>query len=236
MSFLTINWVAPYSMGVMPQDPSVVLDAPLTVPWNPKQSVYVLPYDVADLTQKAAPTAPGVDPPVDPPVIVNPPETPAPPPVGAIGVGGGGVPDPATPGTPVPAPAPAPGAVRPATPARLLVQGRTNPVNFRAKGIRIRVTLPEAARVQAVVQARVRKRLSRRRTTTSTQKISRTRNVRLKAGTTALRLAPSAAGRRAVGRRTSLAASVVVTVRYADGRRSTIRRAVRIAPATSSKR
>lgn len=232
MSFLTIAWAAPYSMGVLPQDPSVVFDAPLTVPWNPKQSIYDLPYDVADLTQKPAPS----EPPVDPPVIVNPPEVPAPPPVGAIGVGGGGVPDPATPGTPVPAPAPAPGAVRPATPARLVVQGRTNPVNFRAKGVRVRLTLPESARVQAVVQARVRKRLSRRRTTTTTQKITRTRSVRLKSGTTALRLAPSAVGRRTVGRRTSLSATLVVTVRYSDGRRSTLRRAVRIAPATSSKR
>lgn len=232
MSFLTIAWAAPYSMGVLPQDPSVVFEPSLTVPWNPKQSVYVLPYDVADLTQKPAPEQP----PVEPPVIVNPPETPAPPPVGSVGVGGGGVPDAATPGVPAPAPAPAPGAVRPATPLRLLVQGRTNPVNFRSKGVRIRVTLPETARVQAVVQARVKKRLSRRRTTTSTQKISRTRNVRLKQGTTALRLPPSAIGRRTVGRKTTLAATLVVTVRYSDGRSSTIRRAVRIAPATSAKR
>jgi hypothetical protein len=189
MPFLTINWVAPYSMGLMPADSGVVFDTPLTVPWNVKQSTYVLPYDTADLTVKPAPGAPTPE----PPVIVNPPDVPAPSPPGTIGGGGpGGA------GT-TPAPAPAPGAVRPAVPPRVVTLSRISPAAYRSRGIRVRITVPEKARVVVHLEARMKRRAtSRRRATTAVRRLTKQRAVTLKAGTTTLRLSPTIGGRQAM--------------------------------------
>lgn len=220
MSFLTIPWTAPYSMGVMPVDSSEVLDTPLTVPWTAKQSPYVLPYDATDLTLKPRPD----EPPVEPPVIVNPIDGPAPAPPGAIGIGG------------VAPPAPVPGQVRPASPPRVTVQSRVNPRNYRAKGIKVRVTVPERAQALVHVEARMRKTLARRRTKTTLRRLTYKRSVRLKSGTTTLTLRPTSTGKRVIGTRSRVRASVVVAVRYRDGRRATARRTVRIAPPTTTKK
>ncbi|EHN11287.1 hypothetical protein PAI11_18410 [Patulibacter medicamentivorans] len=149
----------------------------------------------------------------DPPVV-NPPD----------GGGGGGTPQPPS------------GEIRPATPPRLQIQPRVNPVRFRSRGIRVRITLPEAAQVELYAQSRVRKTLSRKRTRIVTRKITRHRKVRLPQGVSALFVSPSSAGRAAVGRRTRLKTTMVVTTRYADGRTVTVRQSVLIAPKPGSHR
>ncbi|WP_026911248.1 hypothetical protein [Patulibacter minatonensis] len=219
MSYLTIAWEAPYNIGFLPQDPNEVFSTVLTVGWTAKAGGYVLPYDTADLTQKPAPAEP--EPEVPP--VYNPPETPAPAPPGAVGI----------PAAPVPA-LPA-SAIRPAPPVRALTIARVNPVNYRSSGIRVRISVAEKARVVVHVEARMKKRLSRRRSTTVLRRLTRQRAVTLKPGTTALRLRPSAAGRQVVGRRSRVRASLVVSARYADGRRSTTRRTVTIAPPPAKK-
>lgn len=224
MPFLTIAWSAPYSMGIMPADSGVVLDTPLAVPWNQKQSTYVLPYDLADLTVKPAPGAPTPD----PPVVVNPPvapDTPAPALPGGVGVGSG-----------TPAPAPAPAAVRPATPPRIIAAARLTPAAYRGRGIRVKITVPSRARVVLHMEARMKRRLSRRRTTTTTRRLTKQRAVTLPAGTTALRLTPTIGGRNAISRTSRVRASVIVSARYADGRRTTARRTVTVAPPVAAKK
>lgn len=221
MPFLTIAWAAPYSMGIMPADSAVVLDTPLTVPWNVKQSTNVLPYDLADLSVKPAPGAP--DP--GPPVIVNPPEGPAPALPGAIG-GGAGV---------TPAPAPPSGVVRPAAAPRITTLPRINPAAYRARGLRVRITVVEKARVVVHLEARMKRRAtSRRRAATVLRRLTKQRAVTLKPGTTTLRLSPTVTGRQVIGRRSRTRASLVVSARYTDGRRTTARRTVIIAPAPAS--
>ncbi|WP_320673297.1 hypothetical protein [Patulibacter defluvii] len=200
MPFMTVGWRGAYSIGALPEDPGYVTESPLTIGWTGKLSAYVLPYDLADLTVR-----PG-DP--DPPVV-NPP---------GGGDGGGGTPQPPS------------SEVRPATPPRLQIQPRVNPLRFRARGIRVRITLPEAARVELYAQSRVRKKLTRKRTRLVTRTITRHRNVRLPQGVSALFVSPSSAGRAAVGRRTRLRTTMVVITRYADGRTVTVRQSVLIAP------
>jgi hypothetical protein len=213
--FMTLALGPAYSIEYLPQDSTDVDATPLTVPWTVKTSFYSLPYDPSDLV---------VTPGEPDPVIVNPPTGPAPTPPDAIGI-----PGPA-------APAPAPPAIRPAVPPRLRVQARVNPVLLRSRGLRVRVTLTEPARVTLHLQARVKKRLSRKRTATVTRKLTRQRTLNLRAGTTALRLPLSSAGRSTIGRTTRLTASLVVSTRYRDGRRVSSRRSVRIAPSTARKR
>jgi hypothetical protein len=220
MTILTVGWTNAYSIGHMPQDASYVTESPLTVPWTGKFSTYVLPYDLSDLT---------VTPGEPDPVVVNPPTGPAPLPVGTVGGG-----DPTTGNAPSPAPAPPSGSVRPAAPPKLSVQARINPVTFRAKGIRVKITLSERAKIEVYATARVRKRLSRRRATTVKRTITRKRSLTLKPGTTALRIAPSAAGRSAVSPRGRLKATVTLKTRFSDGRLVTVNRAVLIARSTKS--
>jgi hypothetical protein len=218
MPFLTIDWVAPYSMGIMPADSSVVLDTPLTVPWTQKQSTYVLPYDPTDLTVKPRPGEPAPQ----PPVISNPIDVPAPALPGTVG------------GTPGATPAPAPGPVRPAGAPKVVTLGRITPAAYRVKGIRVKITLTEKARVVVHLEARMRRKTVKRRTVTSVRRLTKQRAVTLKAGTTALRLTPTAGGRRAIGRSSRVRASLLVSARYADGRRTTTRRTVIIAPAKAA--
>ncbi|WP_210494495.1 hypothetical protein [Patulibacter sp. SYSU D01012] len=206
MPYMTVGWTATYSIGHMPQDASYVAETPLTIGWTGKVSTYVLPYDLADL----AVTAGEPD-----PVVVNPPTGPAP----AAGV---------------PVVAPPSGTVRPATPPRVALQARVNPALFRRRGVRVRLTLAEPATVEVYATARVRKTLSRRRTKTVTRRITQQRRLSLKPGSYALRLKPSAAGLRTVGARSRLTGSVTIKVRYRDGRRATLKRAVRIARSTKN--
>jgi hypothetical protein len=233
MTILTVGWTGAYSIGHMPQDASYVAETPLTVGWTGKVSTYVLPYELEDLTVR-----PGVpDPVVDPPGgggqpgggVVNPPTGPAPLPPGTIGGGA-----PGTGNAPSPAPAPPSGTVRPAARPKITVQARVNPVVFRAKGIRVKITLSERAKVEVYATARAKKRLSRRRTTTVKRTITRKRTLTLKAGTTALRIAPSSAGRASVGPRGRLNATVTLKTRFRDGRLVTVNRAVLIARNTKS--
>lgn len=227
MPFLTISWAPPYSMGIMPADSSVVVDTPLTVPWNQKQSTYVLPYDPADLTVKPRPG----DPAPQPPVITNPIDVPAPALPGTVG----GTPaTPGAPGAPGTAPAPAPGSVRPAGAPKVVTLGRITPAAYRSKGIRVKITLAEKARVVVHLEARMRRKTVKRRTVTSVRRLTKQRAVTLKAGTTTLRLTPTAGGRSAIGRNSRVRASLVVSARYADGRRTTTRRTVTIAPAAAA--
>jgi hypothetical protein len=209
-TILTVGWIPPYSIGHMPQDAGYVAEQPLTVPWTGKVSTYVLPYDLSHLT---------VTPGEPDPVVLNPP----------TGTG----PAPAGPGTGA-APAPPSGTVRPPAAPRLTVPPRVAPVNFRSRGIRVRVTLGEPAKLELYATARVKKRLSRRRTTTVKRTITRKRTLRLPKGTTALRLPPSGAGRSAVGLRTRLHATVTMKARLSDGRLVTVNRAVLIARSTKS--
>jgi hypothetical protein len=220
MTILTVGWTGAYSIGHMPQDASYVAETPLTVGWTGKVSTYVLPYDLEDLTVR--PGEPD-------PVVVNPPTGPAPLPPGTIGGGA-----PGTGNAPSPAPAPPSGTVRPAARPKITVQARVNPVIFRAKGIRVKITLSERAKVEVYATARAKKRLSRRRTTTVKRTITRKRTLTLKAGTTALRIAPSSAGRASVGPRGRLNATVTLKTRFRDGRLVTVNRAVLIARNTKS--
>jgi hypothetical protein len=216
MSILTIAWTAPYAVGLLPVDAGEVFETSLAVPWTPKQSTYVLPYDPDDLKQRES----------DPdPQVTNPVDVPAPPAPGDTGAGGG---------VGVPAPAPAPGVVRPATPAKVRAPGRVSPVSFRARGIRVRVTLREPARVTLHLEATMKKRLSTRRATRVKRRLTTQRTLPLKAGTTTLRLQPTATGRRVITRSSRVRSSLVVTTRYRDGRRVTARRTVTIAPATKA--
>ncbi|MGX6448639.1 hypothetical protein ACVU7I_11315 [Patulibacter sp. S7RM1-6] len=201
MPYMTVGWSNAYSIGHMPQDASYVDETPLTIGWTGKVSTYVLPYDLDDLV--VTPGAPD-------PVVVNPPTGPAP-----------------EPGTPLPAPPS--GTVRPALPPRVVLQARVNPAIFRRRGLRVRLTLTEPATVEVYGTARVKKTLSRRRTKTVTRRITQRRRLSLKAGTYAMRLKPSSAGLRTVGPRSRLSGSVTVRIRYRDGRRVTLKRAVRIA-------
>ena len=220
MTILTVGWTGAYSIGHMPQDASYVAETPLTVGWTGKVSTYVLPYELEDLTVR--PGEPD-------PVVVNPPTGPAPLPPGTIGGGA-----PGTGNAPSPAPAPPSGTVRPAAPPKITVQARVNPVVFRARGIRVKITLSERAKVEVYATARARKRLSRRRTTTVKRTITRKRTLTLKAGTTALRIASSSAGRASVGPRGRLDATVTLKTRFRDGRLVTVNRAVLIARNTKS--
>lgn len=220
MTYLTVGWTNAHSIGHMPQDASYVAETPLTIGWTGKVSTYVLPYELSDLT---------VTPGMPDPVVVNPPEGPAPLPVGTVGGGDAG-----TGNAPTAPPAPPAGTVRPATPPRLGVQARVAPANFRARGIRLTVTLPERAKIEVYATARVKKRLSRRRTSTVKRAITRTRTLTLKPGTTALRIVPSSAGRAVVGPRSTVKATVTLKTRFSDGRLVTINRAVLIARSTKS--
>lgn len=216
MTILTVPWDTPYTVGFLPQDPSDVDERPLTVAWVNKTGTVALPYRLADLavTPGETPTTP----------VLNPPAaTPAPGPPGAVG----------QPAPPVPAPAPA--QVRPAAAPRLRIQSRTNPSIFRRRGIVVRVVLPQAARVRVHLETRVRRRRNGRLRLV-TVRLTPQRTLRLRRGTTRLRLAAGANGRRLVGARTRLQATVVTTVRYADGRTVTTRRAARIAPPPSGRR
>lgn len=213
MAYLTVAWEAPYNIGYLPQDPGEVFSTVLTVPWNAKQGGYVLPYDPADLTVKPAPG----DPPPTPPVVLNPIDVPAP---GATG----------------PAPAPAPGAVRPAAIPRVSTLGRISPAAYRARGVRVRITLAEKARVVVHVEARMRRKTSRRRASTTLRRLTKQRALNLKAGTTTLRLKPTIGGRNAIGRNSRTRTSLIVTARYADGRRATARRTVTIANPPKAKK
>jgi hypothetical protein len=218
MSILTIAWTAPHSVGLLPVDAGEVFETSLAVPWTPKQSTYVLPYDPDDLKQRAS----------DPdPVVTNPVDVPAPTAPGDTGAGAGA-------GVPAPVPAPAPGVVRPATPAKVRAPGRLNPVNFRARGIRVRVTLAEPARVTLHLEATMKKRLSTRRATTTKRRLTTQRTLPLKAGTTTVRLQPTATGRRVITRTSRVRSSLVTTTRYRDGRKVTARRTVTIAPAAKA--
>ena len=226
MSILTIAWTAPHAVGLLPVDAGEVFETSLAVPWTPKQSTYVLPYDPDDLKQRAS----------DPdPVVTNPVDVPAPTAPGDVGAGGGtGGGAGAGAGVPAPAPAPAPGVVRPATPAKVRAPGRLNPVNFRARGIRVRVTLTEPARVTLHLEATTKKRLSTRRATTTKRRLTTQRTLPLKAGTTTVRLQPTATGRRVITRTSRVRSSLVITTRYRDGRKVTARRTVTIAPAAKA--
>lgn len=216
MAYLTVAWEAPYNIGLMPQDPGEIFSTVLTVGWNAKQGTYVLPFDTADLTVKPAPGAPA---PTEP-VVVNPTDSPAPAPAGSVGAG------------PVPpAPAPAPAAVRPAQAPRVVTLARVTPQSYRARGVRVRITLPEKARVVVHLEARMKKRGSRRRATTSLRRLTKQRAVTLKPGTTTLRLTPTIGGRQVIRNGSRTRASLLVSVRYADGRRSTARRTVTLAAA-----
>jgi hypothetical protein len=220
MTYMTVGWTGAYSIGHMPQDASYTDETPLTIGWTGKVSTYVMPYELADLA-----VIPGEP---DPPVV-NPPEGPAPLPPGTIGGG-----DPTTGNAPTPQPTPPSGTVRPASAPRLTVPARVAPANFRAKGIRVRVTLPEKARVQLYATTNVKKRLSRRRTTTLKRTITRKRTVTLPKGTTALRIPSSALGRSTVGSRSRLRATVSLKTRFPDGRLVTVTRTVLIARSTKS--
>jgi hypothetical protein len=220
MSILTIAWTAPHAVGLLPVDAGEVLETSLAVPWTPKQSTYVLPYDPDDLKQRES----------DPdPQVTNPVDVPAPPAPGDTGAGGG-----VGGGLPAPAPAPAPGVVRPATPAKVRAPGRLSPVSFRARGIRVRVTLREPARVTLHLEATVKKRLSTRRATRVKRRLTTQRTLPLKAGTTTLRLRPTATGRRVITRSSRVRSSLVITTRHRDGRKVTARRTVTIAPAAKA--
>lgn len=213
MPFFALALKTPLSLEHMPADPGVVAPTPLTIGWTGKQSHYTLQYDPADLL-----VTPGVPDPETPapPVIVNPPVGPAP----------------VTPGTGapvVPTPAPPSGSVRPATPPKLSVPARISPTSFRSKGIRVKVTLPEKARIEVYATATVKRRLSRRRTTSLKRTITRKRTVNLKAGTTALRVQSSALGRATVGPRGRVRATVSLRCRFPDNRLVTVTRTVLIA-------
>jgi hypothetical protein len=221
MTYLTVGWTNAHSIGHMPQDASYVAETPLTIGWTGKVSTYVLPYELSDLT---------VTPGMPDPVVVNPPDpTAAPLPVGTIGGGA-----PGTGNGPTAPPAPPSGTVRPALPPKLSVQTRIAPANFRARGIRLTVVLPERAKVEVYATARVKKRLSRRRTSTVKRTITRRRTLTLKPGSTALRIVPSSAGRAVVGPRSTVKATVTLKTRFSDGRLVTINRAVLIARSTKS--
>lgn len=225
-TYFTLPLRTALSIEHMPQDPGVVGPTPLTIGWTGKQSHYTLQYELADLAVTPGVPDPTVDPPVDPgpgdPVIVNPPTGPGP-----------VVPGPGS-GVPTPTPTPPSGTVRPAAAPRLAIGSRVTPANFRSKGIRIRVTLSETAKIEVVATAKVKKRLSRRRTQTVKRTITRKRSVTLKQGTTALRITPSSAGRSTVGTRSRVRATVTLTARFPDGRRVTINRAVLIARSTKA--
>ncbi len=211
MPFMTVGWRAPRSIGALPADPGYVQESPLTVPWTGKVSAYVLPYDVTDLTVR--PDQP------DPPVIVNPPLAPgeAPP----TGAGPAPVPDAGV----------APGQVRPASPPRMQIQPRVAPSNFRRRGVRVRLTLAEPARVKAYGQARVVKKLSRRRSKLVTAKLTRTRTVKATAGVNVFFLPPSQTGLRTVRTsRTRKTITVVIATTYSGGRTVTTRQRVVIGP------
>jgi hypothetical protein len=222
MRFMTLDLQAPYSLEYLPQDSTDVDATPLTVGWTVKTSFYALPYDVSDLA---------VTPGEPDPVVLNPPVGPAPAPVDSVGI-----PAPSTPGGGPAVPAPVPAAVRPGVAPRIRVATRVNPVLLRKNGLRVRVTVTEPAQVKLQVQARVKKKLSRRRTTTVTRKLTRQRTYALKRGTTTLRLPLGSAGRATIGRTTRLMASVQAITRYADARRITSQVSVRIAPNPVRKR
>ncbi|WP_036725822.1 hypothetical protein [Patulibacter minatonensis] len=219
MPFFTLSLRTPLSLEHMPADPGVVGPTPLTIGWTGKQSHYTLAYDVADLV---------VTPGEPDPVIVNPPTGPGPetPGVGGSTPGPGG----SVPGT-TPPPS---GTVRPATPPRLSVSSRVNPVNFRSTGIRVRVTLPEKARVELYATANYKKKLARRRTKTIKRTITRKRVVTLPKGTTALRIRSSALGRATVGPRSRIRATVSLKTRFTDGRLVTVTKTVLIARSTKA--
>jgi hypothetical protein len=214
MPFLTVSWTAPYSIGLMPVDAGEVFDTSLAVPWTPKQSTYVLPYDPTDLGVLAG----GNDP------VPEPGTPPAPAP---DGVGGGGA--------GAPAPAPAPGVLRPAAPAAVRAQARINPANFRARGVRVRIALKEPARVTVHLEATMKQRRTTRRATTVKRRLTVQRTLKLKSGTTMLRLAPTATGRRVITRSARVRSTLVVQQRYADGRKVTTRRTVTIAGSPDKK-
>ncbi|MEV4422990.1 hypothetical protein AB0L40_23875 [Patulibacter sp. NPDC049589] len=212
MPFFTLSLRPALSLEHMPVDPTVVGPTPLTIGWTGKQSHYTLQYDPSDLV---------VTPGTPDPVVVNPPTGPAP---DAPGVGG-----------PAPvSPAPPSGTVRPATPPRLSAPARITPTSFRSKGIRVRVTLPEKARIEVYATTTVRKRLSRRRTTTLKRTITRKRVLNLPKGSTALRIPSSALGRATVGPRGRARATVSLRTRFTDGRLVTVTRTVLIARKTTS--
>lgn len=213
MPFLTVSWTAPYSIGLMPVDAGEVFDTSLTVPWTPKQSTYVLPYDPADLG-----VLPGGNDPVPEPGT-----TPAPAPDGVAA------------GAPAPAPAAAPGVLRPAVPAAVRTQARVNPANFRARGVRVRIALKERARVTVHLEATMKQRRTTRRATTVKRRLTVQRTLNLKRGTTVLRLQPTATGKRVITRSSRVRSTLVVQQRFADGRKVTTRRTVTIAAAPQTK-
>jgi hypothetical protein len=106
--------------------------------------------------------------------------------------------------------------------------------NFRARGIRVHVRVYERTKIEISATTRVKKRLSRKRTSVAKRTITRKRTLIVHTGSTALRIAPNAAGRSTVGPRARLNATVTLKARMSTGRLVTVNRTTLIARSTKS--
>lgn len=177
-----------------------------TVTWQPRRAGGPLPFHASDLLVGAGEDDPEPETPQEPGTPEEPTRT--------------------TPGATVPAPAAAPATggeaqaqsqVRPRTGDPRIAVSRTRlRTGYLIDGLAVRVDAPADATVEAVLLAAATRRVNGR-PRTRTEKISATAARRVGKGRARLVLKPSRTGRRLLaGRRTDLAATLVVEVTYAD--------------------
>jgi hypothetical protein len=201
-----------------------------TVTWQPRRGTTPLPFRAGDLAVAPGvndpdpePEDPGTTTPTDTtPVETTPTDTT---PVETTPTAT--TPAATTPATTTPVTPPhTPSQVKPKAAPTVKVAGSVARRTFTAKGLTVTVGLPEGARVHAVLV-----RTEKRRGKPVTTKLTWSSSQRLAKGTNRVRLAPSAAGQRALHARTkALKATLVVTVTYADASSRTVRRTVLLTP------